>query len=112
VVSEEGSTVKIERARVPQPAAGNTIIGRIEERIATEGRELLTYWLGQLGGGAARMLEELAKRYPQAMTADELGEAAGLSAGSGTFGTYLGKLRTLELAHGRRSELRASEELF
>ena len=77
-----------------------------------EGRELLEYWLRELGqSGAARMLEVLS-RTRRAMTADELGGHAGLAADSGTFGVYLGKLRTLELITGSRSELRISEELL
>lgn len=76
------------------------------------GADLLRYWLGELGGGAARMLAALAEAYPQSMSDETLGEMTWLSAGSGTFGTYLGKLRTLELIEGPRSALRASEELF
>jgi hypothetical protein len=75
------------------------------------GAALLAYWLRELGGGEARMLQALADVYPRAISKTELGEAAGLSAGSGTFGTYLSRLRTLELAEGR-NEIRASEELF
>jgi hypothetical protein len=45
------------------------------------------------------------------MTRTQLGERAGLEAKSGTFGTYLGKLRTLELVTGRGDDLRLSEEL-
>jgi hypothetical protein len=76
------------------------------------GRALLDYWLDELGGGAARMLQELAAVYPQTLAAAELGERAGLSAASGTFSTYLGKLRSLELVDGRRDSLRAAEDLF
>lgn len=76
------------------------------------GRALLEYWLGQLGqGGAGRMLAALAEAYPESMSNQELAEAADLSAASGTFSTYLSRLRTLELVDGRGS-LRASEELF
>jgi hypothetical protein len=57
------------------------------------------------------MLEALADSYPNVMTKAELGEAAGVSHTSGTFGTYLAKLRSLELIHGS-SELKASDELF
>ena len=78
-----------------------------------EGRELLGYWLRELGNsGAARMLEVLAGRYPKSMSDEELAQAAGLSESSGTFGTYLSKLRTLELVTGGRNERKASEELF
>lgn len=77
-----------------------------------EGPELLAYWLGELGqSGAARMLRALAEAYPKGLTKEEVAEAANISASSGTFGTYLGKLRTLELVTGK-GELAASEELF
>lgn len=76
------------------------------------GVDLQAYWLKELGGGAARMLEVLIQFYPRSLSADELGEQAGLSAASGTFGTYLGKLRTLELVIGGRGALQASQELF
>ena len=76
------------------------------------GRDLLAFWLGELGeSGAARMLRVLADNYPRSMSREEIGEAAGISHTSGTFGTYLGKLRTLELVTGK-SDLKASDELF
>lgn len=60
---------------------------------------------------AARMLDALAGAWPNPVTKVQLGELAGLSASSGTFGTYLGKLRALELVDGTH-ELRLSEELM
>lgn len=75
-----------------------------------EGRELLEYWLGELGGGANRMLRALADVYPKALTNEALGTAADISHRSGTFSTYLSKLRTLELVEGR-GELQLAEEL-
>ncbi len=76
------------------------------------GRELLAHWLGELGSsGAARMLQVLADAYPKALSREDLGAAANLSDRSGTFDTYLSRLRTLELITGR-GEIRASEELF
>lgn len=77
-----------------------------------EGQDLLKYWLDDLGtSGAGRMLSVLAEIYPHGLTKQELGERASISASSGTFGTYLGKLRTLELVEGR-GELRATKEFF
>ena len=77
-----------------------------------EGGELLDYWLRELGsGGASRMLQALADAYPRALTQDELGAKAEISARSGTFSTYLSRLRGLELVEGR-GELKASAELF
>jgi uncharacterized protein len=75
-----------------------------------EGAELAAYWIGELGGGAARMLRALVDAYPNALTNEQLGAAAQISHVSGTFSTYLGRLRALELVTGR-GELRASEEL-
>jgi hypothetical protein len=77
-----------------------------------QGRDLLEYWLRDLGNsGAARILRALAESYPKSMTRAELGEAAVLSDRSGSFDTYLSRLRSLELVVGR-GELTASEELF
>lgn len=42
---------------------------------------------------------------------EDLAQAANLTGNSGTFDTYLGRLRKLELVEGR-GELRASEEPF
>jgi uncharacterized protein len=75
-----------------------------------EGAELAAYWIAELGGGAARMLRALVDAYPNALTNEQLGAAAQISHVSGTFSTYLGRLRALELVTGR-GELRASEEL-
>lgn len=75
------------------------------------GRELLEHWLRDLGGGAGRILRACADRYPHAITKAEAAAEADMSESSGTFSTYLSKLRTLELITGR-GELRASDELF
>lgn len=77
-----------------------------------EGQDLLNYWLGELGqSGAGRILRSLAEVYPKTLTKEDLGARAEISPTSGTFGTYLGKLRTLELIEGR-GELSASREFF
>lgn len=76
------------------------------------GRDLLDHWLRELGAsGAARLLSAVAEVYPKGLTNAEAGERANLSHASGTFSTYLSKLRTLELITGR-GEIRASDELF
>jgi len=77
-----------------------------------EGQELLAYWLQELGGsGAARILRALSDVHPNYMTKEELGAATELSSNSGSFNTYLSKLRTLELIEGS-NPIRASDELF
>jgi len=89
-------------------ALGREALGNFEP--LPEGRELLRYWLHELGGGASRMLAALAEVYPRSLTNEQLGEAAGISHRSGTFSTYLSRMRTLELVEGR-GELRLPEEL-
>jgi hypothetical protein len=76
------------------------------------GSALLAYWIEQLGqSGAAKMLSVLGSEYPNALSRDELGERTGIAVAGGTFRTYLGKLKTLELVEGK-GELRASADLF
>lgn len=90
-------------------AAGLRHLGAFEP--LPTGRALLEHWLTELGnGGASRMLRALADRFPRTMTKDQLGAAAGISSASGTFSTYLGRLRALELVTGTGDELRATEE--
>ena len=75
-----------------------------------KGRELAAYWIRELGGGASRMLQALVDAYPEALTNSEIGERAGISSASGTFATYMGRIRSLELATGR-GQVQASAEL-
>lgn len=76
------------------------------------GDALLQHWLSDLGdSGASRILSTLAEAYPQALSKHQVAERAALSGTSGSFNTYLSRLRSLELIEGR-GELRASEELF
>lgn len=90
--------------------AGLAVLGKYEP--LPSGQALLEYWTGQLGGGAARMLRALAQVYPHGLSNEQLGDLAQISHQSGTFSTYLGRLRGLELVTGGRGDLRASEELF
>lgn len=99
-----------DRNRLELTDAGASALGAYDP--LPEGPELAGYWLSELGdSGAARILRTLIEAYPEPLSKEEVGERSGLSSGSGTFGTYLSRLRTLELVTGR-SELKASEELF
>jgi uncharacterized protein len=92
-------------------AAGLQALGSYEP--LPTGAKLLEHWLGELGqSGAARILRALADAYPRALTNAELGDAAQISPASGTFSTYVSRLRTLELVEGGRGQLKASAELF
>jgi len=97
-----------EKRRVTQE--GLVALGEFEA--LPEGAALLSYWLAELGNsGAARMLEALADAYPEALTNEQIGETAGVSSASGTFSTYMSRLRGLELITGGRGATRLSEEL-
>ncbi len=77
-----------------------------------EGAELLQHWLRELGsGGITRMLTALADAYPDALSKPELGAKANISSSSGTFSTYLSKLRKLQLVEASHHGFRLSEEL-
>lgn len=75
------------------------------------GRALLTYWCGKLGKCERVLLETLACE-TGAMTKEELAEVSGYSVTSSGFANALGKLRTLQLAHGGGEAIRISEELI
>lgn len=76
------------------------------------GDALLQHWLRELGdSGASRILSTLAEAHPHELTKSEVAERAELSGTSGSFNTYLSRLRSLELIAGR-GELKASDELF
>lgn len=76
------------------------------------GGDLADYWLGRMGhGGKRRLLEALLEAGPEGLTRDALAEAAGLSAGSGTFSKYLSVLRGLKLAQGKDT-IRPAETLL
>jgi Helicase HerA, central domain len=90
-------------------ATGLQALGPFDE--LPTGRALLDYWLNELGSGAARMLKCL---YDAAgpLSKAELGERTGLSSQSGSFGTHLSRLRSLELISGRGDALIASEIFY
>lgn len=76
------------------------------------GRDLLEYWLRELGeSGQGRLLRSIAEAYPKAITKAQAAAGAGLADNSGTFSTYISRLRSLELISGR-GEFTASAELF
>jgi uncharacterized protein len=91
--------------------AGLQALGPFEE--LPTGRALLEYWLKELGNtGAARMLQALYDSNGAPISKSELGERTGLSAQSGSFGTYLGRLRSLELLEGPGEALVASDIFY
>lgn len=83
-----------------------------EYKSLPSGSKLLDHWLTELGdGGAARMLSALAKAYPKSLDNEEIGIAADVSHLGGTFGTYMSKLRTLQLVEpAGKGRTKASDE--
>ncbi len=59
--------------------------------------QLLERWTSKLQGAARTMLEVLVDVYPKSMTYAELGAAVKVNPRSGSFSTYLSKLRSNEL---------------
>ncbi len=74
------------------------------------GEELQSYWLSRLGKGERAILEVLLEAWPNEISREELGRAAGYEASGGSFGTYLSRLRTKELIDS--DQLKASDAFF
>lgn len=76
------------------------------------GGALRGYWLHRVGNGKIRnMLAALIDVWPVAVAEADLATRAGMAV-SGTFDTYLGRLRKLSLVEGTRHALKATDELF
>lgn len=90
---------------------GLEVAGDIEQ-MPTDPESLIKKWCGIVKGGASRMLRALADAYPNSLSREELGEMAGISSISGTFGTYLATLKRNGLIKVHGKEIKASEELF
>ena len=110
--SKVASFIAGDRNALAPTQAGIDALGSYEP--LPEGQELLDYWLAhpKTNGKSRVMLSVLAQAYPRTLTDEQLGEQAEMSSASGTFGTYLAVLRTLELITGKRDALKASDEFF
>lgn len=91
-----------------------TLRERFERYVSPEPMSGCWLWTGGMANGYGRFFVGPARTgrnrtAPATRVAWELEH--GISSRSGTFATYLGRLRALELVTGR-GELRASEELF
>lgn len=77
------------------------------------GSALIEYWRQRLGNSGKRKIFDCAvEAYPQALTYEQVSEKTEIAIAGGTWRTYLGELRGLELIAGGRGEIRAAEELF
>ncbi|WP_374949601.1 hypothetical protein [Mucilaginibacter sp.] len=84
------------------------------EPLATNPDTIVQYWKGFIGAGsgAARILQHLADHHPEQESKSNLGHAIGMSHTSGSFNTYLSKLKSLGLIKAEGQMLRAADELF
>ncbi|MFA6035337.1 MAG: ATP-binding protein [Candidatus Micrarchaeia archaeon] len=80
--------------------------------ISRKPEELLNLWAGKFRSGAAKMLREIAERYPKSITKEELGEALNMQMTGGTFNTYLSELRRAGLIELNDDGIVATKELF
>lgn len=91
-------------------AAGFTHIGGQPAPLTAS--ELQDHYLTILRAGAARMLQSVIDAYPNTLTREELGTAAGITATAGTFSTYLGELRRNGLITVEHGHIRATDILI
>lgn len=75
------------------------------------GEELRQAVMDKIDGPLRKILHPIFEAYPHGLTHESAGERAGYSHTSGTWATYLSRLRTLDLIEGR-GELKASNWLF
>lgn len=73
--------------------------------------EIIEMWKNNLTGGARRMFEVLVEAN-NSISKEELGERASISPTSGTFGTYLGILRSNGLVENENGGIKISSNLF
>lgn len=74
--------------------------------------EVLAMWSSNLNGGARRMFDYLVQEYPRSVGRSELGDAVEMSSGSGSFGTYLSRLKSNGLIEVNNGDVKASDDLF
>lgn len=74
--------------------------------------DVIQMWLSKLGnGGAARIFKFLADQRPRKFTRSKIGLAVGLQSSSGSFSTYLSKLRSNKLIIKEGSEFMLNPDL-
>jgi hypothetical protein len=76
------------------------------------GRALIEYWRQRLGdSGKRKIFDVVVAAHPRALAPEAVAAKTDIAIGGGTWRTYVGELRGLELITGR-GELRASDDLF
>lgn len=88
-------------------ARGRQALGKVEPLP----KDRAAYWMSRLGKAEAAIFDVVLKRYPNAMSREEVSRASGYSVTSSSFANALSALRGLELIYGR-AEVKASREFF
>ena len=90
--------------------AGVQLLGDFEP--LPMGRELVAYWMTQLGKAERAILQTLVNAYPGTLSKAGVASQTGYEPNGGGFNNALSKLRTLELLSGNKEALKASDNLF
>lgn len=90
---------------------GLEFVGVISTKPQTQA-EVLDMWSNNLGGGARRIFDYLVREYPNQIVRSELGEAVELSSNSGSFSTYLSRLKSNGLIKISDIGIKANDDLF
>jgi hypothetical protein len=103
VVEEDGLSIT---------PAGLAAVGKHRPSRPLTTEEVLRLWLPRFKSGAATMLQQIAHRFPEGFSREELGALTGFEHTGGTFGNYVGMLKRNGLIVERDQRLIASAALF
>jgi len=92
-------------------ASGRAAVGAKVIKMPEPGAELVEFWIERISG-IGPMLRELARRYPRAIGREDLAGAIGISSETGTFRTYVSRLRSAGLIEANGKQLRAASALM
>lgn len=111
-LKKEGLIISDQR-QITATEAGISICGDFDP-LPTDPETIIEMWCDNVGAdsGMAKMLKYLFSVHPDIISAQDLGEAVGMSSSSGTFGNYQRKLRKLGLIEMKNGNYKASDELF
>ncbi len=93
-------------------SAGRKRAGSQDVALIESSRDLMDAWRERLQGGERRVFDVLTQAYPRVLSRQEVAERAGLSSRSGTYSSYVGKLRRNGLIESAGTGIRASDSLF
>lgn len=93
-------------------SAGRSYLGDDVPDAPSSTQGLVDLWKSKFPKKVGEMLQELVERHPNSVGKQELGDIVGITHTSGTYSTYLSRLRSNGLVETQGSEIKASESLF